>query len=135
MAQPSPTQKEIYFSDFLFDFKKNPHTKDLVRVTNEQSVINSVKKILKTNHFEVPYNAFFGANISHYLFEPYSPTTEMEIKNEIKFAIENFEPRAQLLDIVVNGRPDDNALDITLTISIINNPTPITVTTTLVRIR
>lgn len=135
MAQSSPIQKEVYFSDFLFDFKKNPHTKDLVRVTNEQSVINSIKKILKTNNFEVPYNAFFGANISHYLFEPFSPTTEMEIKNEIRFAIENFEPRAQVLDIVVNGRPDDNALDIALTISIINNPTPITVTTTLVRIR
>lgn len=135
MANPSPKQKQVFFSDFLFDFKKNPHTNDLVRVTNEQSVINSIKKILNTNHNEVPYNSLFGANISHYLFEPFSPTTEMEIKNEIKFAIENFEPRAELLDIVVNGKPDDNALEITLTVAIINNPAPITVSTTLVRIR
>lgn len=135
MANPSPKQKQIYFSDFLFDFKKNPHTNDLVRVTNEQSVINSIKKILNTNNYEVPYNAFFGANISNYLFEPFSPTIEMELKNEIRFAIENFEPRAELLDVVINGRPDDNALEITLTVAIINNPAPITVTTTLVRIR
>ena len=135
MANPSPKQKQVFFSDFLFDFKKNPHTNAVVRVTNEQWGLNSIKKILNTNHFEVPYAAFFGANISHYLFEPFSPTTEMEIKNEIKFAIENFEPRAELLDVVVNGNPDDNSLDITLTISIINNPAPITVSTTLVRIR
>lgn len=135
MATNTPRQKEVYYSDFLFNLNKNPNTKDLVRVTNEQAVINSIKKILKTNHFEIPYNPYFGANLYRYLFEPFLPTTEMEIKNEIRFAIENFEPRAQILDIVVNGQPDDNAIDITLTVSIINNPTPVTVTTTLVRVR
>lgn len=135
MATSTPRQKEIYYSDFLFNLNKNPNTNDLVRVTNEQSVINSIKKILKTNHFEIPYNPYFGANLNRYLFEPFLPTTEMEIKNEITFAIENFEPRAQILDIIVNGQPDENSIEITLTISIINNPTPITVTTTLVRVR
>ena len=135
MAQPSPKQKEIFFSDFLFDFKKNPHTHDLVRVTNEQSVINSLKKIIKTNHYEVPYAPFFGANLSRYLFEPFLSTTEYEMKTDIKFAIEQYEPRVEIIDLVVNGRPDDNAIDITLTFSIINNPAPITITTTLIRIR
>lgn len=135
MATNTPRQKEVFYSDFLLNLDKNPYTNDLVRVTNEQAVINSIKKILKTNHYEIPYNPYFGANLYRYLFEPFLPTTEMEIKNEIRFAIENFEPRAQILDLVVNGRPDDNAIDITLTISIINNPTPVTVTTTLVRVR
>jgi phage baseplate assembly protein W len=135
MAQTSPRQKQIYYSDFLSDFSTNPHTNDLIKVTNEQSVINSIKKILRTNHFEIPYNPYFGANLYRYLFEPFTPFTESEIKNEIESAIENFEPRAQLIDTVVNGRPDDNAIDITLTISIINNPNPIVITTTLVRVR
>jgi hypothetical protein len=135
MAAKSPLPQQIYFSDFLFDLNKNPHTKDLARVTNEQAVINSIKKIIKTNNYEVPYNPFFGANIYHYLFENFTPTTELELKNEIRFAIENFEPRANLIDVVVNGNPDGNSMDITITFSIINNPTPITVTTTLVRIR
>ena len=122
MAQISPRQKQIYYSDFLSDFSTNPHTNDLIKVTNEQAVINSLKKILRTNHFEIPYNAFFGANIYRYLFEPFTPTTESEIKSNIEDAIQNFEPRAELIDVVVNGRPDDNALDITITFSIINNP-------------
>lgn len=135
MVQTSPRQKQIFYSDFLADFSINPHTKDAVKVTNEQAVINSIKNILRTNNFERPYNAYFGANIYRYLFEPFSPFTEIELKNEISFAIENFEPRAEIIDIIVNGRPDENAIDITLTISIINSIAPVTVTTTLVRVR
>jgi phage baseplate assembly protein W len=135
MVQTSPKQKEVFYSDFLFDFKRNPNTNDLVRVTNEQSVINSLKKIIKTNHYEVPYAPFFGANIYRYLFEPMVSTTEFQVKSDIKFAIEQYEPRVEILDIVVNGRPDNNAMDITLTFSIINNPAPITITTSLIRIR
>jgi len=135
MAQTSPRQKEVIFSDFLSDFSPNPHTKDLVKITNEKSVINSIKKILKTNNFEVPYAAYFGANIYSYLFEPFTPITEMELKNEIRFAIQNFEPRCNIIDIVVNGYPDENAIEITLTFSLINSSTPVTITTTLTRVR
>lgn len=135
MAQTSPRQKQIFYSDFLADFSTNPHTQDMIKVTNEQSVINSIKNILRTNNYERPYNAFFGANIYQYLFEPFTPFTESILKNEIEFAIRNFEPRAELLDVVVNGRPDENSINITLTISIINSNAPVTITTTLVRIR
>jgi phage baseplate assembly protein W len=135
MAQTTPKTKEIFYSDFLLNFDKNPNTQDLIRVTNEQSVINSLKKIIKTNHFEVPYAPYFGANIYRYLFEPFTQTTELEIENEIKFAIQNYEPRADLTEIRLTSRPDDNAIDITITFSIINNPNPITFTTTLVRVR
>lgn len=135
MAQTSPRQKQIFYSDFLADFSINPHTKDAVKVTNEQAVINSIKNILRTNNFERPYNAFFGANIYRYLFEPFTSITQMILEEEIRFAIENFEPRAEVIDIIVNGRPDENAIDITLTLSIINTIAPVTVTTTLVRVR
>lgn len=131
----SPIQNTIYFSDFLFDFKKNPVTGDLLVVTNTQSVMNSLKKIIRTNHYEIPYNPSFGANISHYLFENFTPVTQNMIETDIRFAIKNFEPRAEILDLVVNGTPDNNSLTITLTFSIINSPDPITLTTTLTRIR
>jgi phage baseplate assembly protein W len=135
MAQASPIQKDVYFSDFLFDFRTNPATQDLARVTNEQSVLSSIRKILKTNHFEIPYNPYFGANISHYLFENFDQFTEIAMTEDIRFAITNYEPRVEILDIVVNGSPDTNSIDITVTVSIINNPAPLTLTTTLTRVR
>jgi len=135
MTIQTPTQQQTVYSDFLSDFRINPLTKDLISVTNEQSVINSIKKILKTNNYEVPYAPYFGANIRHYLFENYTPITEAELKNEITFAIENFEPRANLIDVLINGYPDQNSLDISVTFSIINSITHITVSTTLTRVR
>jgi len=135
VASPTPVQQQVYYSDFLRDFKKNPMTNDLARVTNEQSIINSVMKILKTNNYEVPYAPNFGANLNRFLFENFMPTTQVEMTNEITNAIKNYEPRVEILDIVVNGDPDHNSIDITLTFSIINNPAPITITTSLVRVR
>ena len=135
MAQTSPIQKEIYYSDFLFDFRTQPATRDLARITNEQSVLSSLRKILKTNHFEIPYNPYFGANLYHYLFENIDQFTENSMISDIKFAIGNYEPRVEVLDVIVNGRPDNNAIDISITVSIINNPAPLTLTTTLTRVR
>lgn len=136
MTVQTPKQKSVLFSDFMFNFNKNPFTKDLTPVINEQAVINSLRKILSTNHFEVPYNPFFGANIFHKLFENYTPITESEIKEEIKFAIDNFEPRVNIIDIVINGSPDQESITIVLTFSIINNSNnPITITHTLTRVR
>lgn len=131
----TPVQNKVFFSDFLFDFKKHPVSNDLLVVTNEQSVLNSLKKILKTNHYEIPYNPTFGANISHYLFENFTQITKNQIETDIRFAIQNFEKRVTILDLVVNGNPDENFIEITLTFSIINSLDPITLTTTLTRIR
>jgi phage baseplate assembly protein W len=131
----SPIQNIVYFSDFLFDFKKHPVTNDLILVSNEQSVMNSIKKILKTNHYEVPYNPMFGANISHYLFENFTPVTQHMMETDIRFAIKNWEPRVDILDLIVSGSPDENSINITMTFSMINNPNPVILTTTLFRIR
>jgi len=131
----SPIQQQTFYSDFLFDFKRNPATHDILTVTNEQSVINSIKKILRTNNYEVPYNPRFGANIYHYLFEPFTEFTQDALEKEITYAIEAYEPRANLISVTVTGSPDENSIDITIVVSVINNPNPITVTTTLSRIR
>lgn len=131
----SPVQANVIFSDFLSDFSRHPATHDLLRVTNEKSVLNSLRKIIKTNNYEIPYRPDFGANIYHYLFEPFTAITLNELESDIRNAINRYEPRVTILDINTNGRPDDNAIDITLTVSIRTSPDPIVFTTTLTRIR
>lgn len=133
MASPLPSN--TIYSDFVSDFSRHPATHDLLRVTNEQSVINSIKKILRTNHYEVPYRPIFGANLNHHLFEPFTAITINEIEQDIRTAIERYEPRASILDINISGRPDDYEIDINMTVSIINVPNPVTINTTLTRIR
>lgn len=133
MATPLPSN--TIYSDFLSDFSKHPATSDLLRVTNEQSVINSIKKILKTNHFEIPYRPDFGANLYQYLFEPFDKFTLNEVEQNIRSAIQLYEPRATIEDINIGGSPDDNQLFISLTVAIRNAPNPVTINTTLTRIR
>ena len=131
----SPVQANTLFSDFLFDFDRHPATGDLLRVTNERSVLNSLRKIIKTNNYEIPYRPDFGANIYHYLFENFNPMTLNELENSIRLAIEKYEPRARILDINTVGRPDENEIDITLTVSIRTSPNPVVLSTTLTRVR
>lgn len=133
MASPLPSN--TIYSDFLSDFSRHPATHDLLRATNEKSVVNSIKKILKTNHFEVPYRPNFGANLYQYLFEPFTKFTIYEIETNIKQAIKMYEPRASILDINIGGNPDGNSIEISLTVSILNAPNPVTINTTLTRIR
>ena len=135
MATQTPTRRQTLYSDFLSDFRTNPSTNDLVVVTNEQSVIQSLKKIIRTNHFEIPYNPYFGANINRKLFENYTSLTEVEVKNDIQLAIDNFEPRVNVIDITIGGDPDSNRMTITLTVSIINTTTQLTISTILTRVR
>lgn len=135
MASASPLQSNVIYSDFLSDFSRHPATQDLLKVTNEQSVINSILKIIKTNNYEVPYRPSFGANIYHYLFEPFTRLTISEMEQEIKFAIKKYEPRAAINSINIGGNPDQNRIDITLVVSILNSPNPVTINTTLTRIR
>lgn len=131
----SPIQPNIIYSDFLFDFSRHPATNDLLRATNEKAVVNSVKKILRTNHYEVPYRPLFGANLYRYLFEPFTRFTINEMEDTIRDAITRWEPRVAIQDINIGGNPDGNSIDISLTVSILNAPNPITINTTLTRIR
>jgi phage baseplate assembly protein W len=87
--------------------------------------------ILSTNHYERPFRPRFGGNIRHYLFENITPATLQIIKSNIISVINTFEPRANVLDVVVSAGSDENTLAITITFSLINNTKPNTLNLTL----
>jgi len=59
-----------YFSDFLNSFAKTPVGDKLARVTNEQSVNQSLRNIIKTINGERLFNPDFGSQVLSSLFEP-----------------------------------------------------------------
>jgi predicted component of type VI protein secretion system len=59
-----------------------------------------------------------------------TPITLHAIKSAVITAIENHEPRANIIDVVVSGG-DNNAVDVTLTFSIINSLQIVSLTTSL----
>ena len=85
------------YSDFDFNMKRD-QTGDVSVKADEESINQSIKNILLTNKGEQFFDMNFGSSINQLLFEKMNPVTEIILKNEIRFALENYEPR-----IVINN--------------------------------
>ena len=112
---------EIY-SDFLNSFEQNPLTGLLARVTNEESVKQSLKNIILTNVGERFYDSNKGSKIKQSLFELYDPGTIEIIQIQLSEAIAAYEPRAVMQNIRLQEDVDKNGYYVTLIFSIINIP-------------
>lgn len=102
---------------------------------NEEAVKQSIKNILLTNRGERLFNPTFGSDLRSILFENFSPQTESQLKEYIEMSVNNYEPRAALIDVVVQAIPDLNAYSATIVFSVINKAEPITLEFLLDRVR
>ena len=131
------TQKtQITFSDFLDNFDITPAGNQLARVTNENSVTQSIKNLIKTNIGERLFQPTVGSNVNHSLFELNDSITLDQIEVYIQSTINQFEPRANLISIAASQDPSNEyIINITINYSLINNPVPITFNLILQRVR
>ena len=123
------------YSDLDLNFNAHPVRKDVTKHVDERAVINSIKNLLSTNHYERPFRPFLGGNVRSLLFENLDSITATRMEKEIEQIITNFEPRALLEKVTVNARPESNSFGVTIEFSIINRQEPITITFQLERIR
>ena len=123
------------FRDLDLNFAIHPITKDVNIYKAEYAVINSVKNLILTNHFEKPFQPEVGSNIRRLLFENVDSIMAAQIEREIEETITNFEPRVQISSVVAVHAPEENGYKIRLEFFVINNPDPITINFFLERIR
>jgi len=123
------------FRDLDLNFTIHPVKKDVNTHKNEYAVINSIKNLVLTNHYERPFQPDLGSNIRRLLFEQVDSITAAQIEREITEVIQNFEPRAEVSKVEAVPTPDENRYKIYLEFFIINNPAPITINFFLERIR
>jgi hypothetical protein len=102
---------------------------------SERAVINSIKNLVLTNHYERPFQPELGSNIRRLLFENVDSVMAAQIEREIEETVENFEPRAQISKVTAIAAPDENKYEIVMEFFVINNPNPITINFFLERIR
>lgn len=126
--------EEIY-SDIATPFFINSNTLDLVTETNEEAVKTSIRNIIFTDRGERFFNPIFGGNIRALLFEQMSPQTESLVRDYVEEAINNFEPRANLIDVIVTVLEEANAYAVTIVFSVINKSDPVTLEILLNRTR
>lgn len=116
----SLNKKDVVYSDFLNNLEKHPLNGSLARISNEDSVKQSIKNLLLTDVFERPYQPQIGSKIYSLLFEPMDDITENLLKNTIADTIRLYEPRAKLIYVGVSGIADRNEYNINIVFSLVN---------------
>jgi phage baseplate assembly protein W len=107
------------FKDISLSFKRHPVTNDILPLKNEDAIKRSVQNLVRTTVGEVFFNRLIGTNISDALFEIADSAFLDPIQTQIETTIENFEPRVRLTDVLLDVRPDENALSVTVKYDIV----------------
>ena len=127
--------REETYKDLDFTFKQNPNTNDVGIKKDNASIIQSVLNILRTNHGERPFNYNFGANLIIYLFENISNITAANMSTSINVALQNYEPRIEVMNTNIQARADQNQVNITITGRVLSSNEILDITTTIERLR
>lgn len=123
------------FKDLDLNFTIHPVRKDVNTHKNEYAIINSVKNLILTNHYERPFRPQVGSSIRRLLFENIDSIVAAQLERAVAETIQNFEPRAEINKIVASPDPDNNGYKMILEFFVINNADPITINFFLERIR
>ena len=112
------------FKDISFSFVPHPVTKDLPVLGNERAISRSVRNLVETIPTERFFQPLIGTDIRASLFENFDIDTADEIKDQIEETIAIYEPRVDNVNIVVNGQPDRNSLEVTVFFDIVGLDVP-----------
>ena len=113
------------FKDINLSFSPHPVTKDLTVLRNENAIKRSVRNIVQTIPTERFFNSILGSDVRGLLFDNYVDFgTASVIEDQIKIAIENFEPRVDNLQVNVNPKPDENEFEVNVLFDIIGQEFP-----------
>jgi hypothetical protein len=115
------------FIDLDLNFNSHPIKKDVTKVVDELAVINSIKNLLLTNHYERPFQPDLGSNVRKLLFDNMDQITASALERQVTDVLRNFEPRAQITYINILPDFDNNSYNVSMEFRIINQTEPISI--------
>jgi uncharacterized protein len=123
------------WSDLDLDFVAHPVTKDIVFKNDVEAVKRSIRNLILTNRYERPFQPEIDGGVTRHLFQLSTPHTKHDVKGAVENCILNFEPRAQVIEVIVGGDLDKNGFEITIMFRVVNTPDPVTIEVFLERLR
>lgn len=129
---PSITKK---YSDIDLSFIPHPITGDVTVLRDVDAVKRSLRNLMYMGKFDRPFEPDVGAHLKQLLFEDITPLTEKSIDIHIRGAIARHEPRVTVVDLKVDGNPDENGYNVKLTFVIDSLSEMQTVDTFMERVR
>ena len=129
------TQIAREYTDLDLNFTIHPVKKDINKHVGTMAIVNSIKNLVLTNHYEVPFHPEIGSNVRRLLFDNLDTVTAAAVESEIRTTITNFEPRVNITNIQVTPDTDNNGFKVYLEFTVVNLTTPVTINFFLERIR
>ena len=123
------------YTDLNLLFTPHPYSKDVLTRKNIDAVKASVQNLILTKNYERPFHPEIGSQVNNLMFENMMPSTIAALEKSITDTIDKFEPRAKILKINIVDNSDTNAIDIEVMFALNNVSEPVTVTTTINRVR
>ena len=112
------------FKDLSASFQTNPLSNDLIALKNESAIARSVRNLVLTIQGERPFQPVLGTGVNNLLFDNMDKLTASAIRSELRTTIENYEPRVEINEILVEADFERNAFDVTLQYFIIGMDVP-----------
>ena len=112
------------FKDLSASFQTNPLSNDLIALKNESSIARSVRNLVLTIQGERPFQPVLGTGVNNLLFDNMDKLTASAIRSELRTTIENYEPRVEINEILVEPDFERNAFHVTLQYFIIGMDVP-----------
>ena len=112
------------FKDLSASFQTNPLSNDLIALKNESSIARSVRNLVLTIQGERPFQPVLGTGVNNLLFDNMDKLTASAIRSELRTTIENYEPRVEINEILVEPDFEGNAFHVTLQYFIIGMDVP-----------
>ena len=112
------------FKDLSASFQTNPLSNDLIALKNESAIARSVRNLVLTGQGERPFQPVLGTGVNNLLFDNMDKLTASAIRSELRTTIENYEPRVEINEIIVEPDFERNAFHVTLQYFIIGMDVP-----------
>ena len=108
------------YIDLDLNFARHPKTNDVSKKIDTSAIMGSLKNLIKTANFERPFHPEIGCQVHSLLFEQLTADTTSAIKRSIKYAIDNFEPRVELIEVSVSAQGHRLIIDLEYRIVALN---------------
>ena len=103
------------YVDFDMDFTVHPSHGDLSTVKKSTAISRSIRNLLSTKMNERLFQPNLDSGIEILLFENFNALTSSRLEHAIKFAIDKYEPRADVRNITVKADEESNAYLVSIT--------------------
>lgn len=111
--------KKTKFVDIDLNFSLHPISSDIGKRVDGNAIATSIKNLVMTNMYDRPFHPEISSNVTNLLFQNFNSDTAEVLKRSIRYTIENFEPRAEVVYINIYDDVDSNNLTVELAFNIV----------------